>query len=401
MSTSAARLVILCALVGLGASVAAAYVHYRLLSEPGYVSLCDVNATVSCTEVYMSRFSTLRGVPVALIGATWFGVVGLLGVAGLTGPDDVRQNVPAYVFSLSTLALATVLYFGYVSFFLLGAVCLLCVTTYAAVVGTFVVSGAATGVPMTSVPARAARDVRRLVAAPVALVPALLLVAAAGTSMAFFPREAALAVSSGEGTAPATPSAEEASEFDQWYQSRPRIPLDVPAEGAAVVVVKFNDFQCPACGQSWAAYQDVFAKYDAEHPGKVRLVLKDFPLDASCNNAMAQTVHGAACDAAVAVRLAAEHDRADAMEEWLYSNQPSMTPETVRAQALAVGHVEDFDARYAATVEQVKRDIALARQLGVNVTPTFFVNGVKVEGALPVQYFDRVIAYELERASAP
>ena len=40
----------------------------------------------------------------------------------------------------------------------------------------------------------------------------------------------------------------------------------------------------------------------------------------------------------------------------------------------------------------------LGRQLGVKSTPTFFINGVKIEGALPPQYFDQAIAYELQRA---
>ena len=63
------RVALLCAIVGLGASVAAAYVHYRLLFEPSYQSFCDVNTTISCTQVYLSRFSTYRGVPVAVFGS--------------------------------------------------------------------------------------------------------------------------------------------------------------------------------------------------------------------------------------------------------------------------------------------------------------------------------------------
>ena len=65
MSRGQARLALLFAVIGLGASVWAAYVHYHLLYDPHYTSLCDVNATVSCTTVYQSRFSMFRGVPVA------------------------------------------------------------------------------------------------------------------------------------------------------------------------------------------------------------------------------------------------------------------------------------------------------------------------------------------------
>ena len=47
-------LVVLSAL-GLAASLAALYVHYRLITEPGYTSFCDVNETVSCEQVFESR----------------------------------------------------------------------------------------------------------------------------------------------------------------------------------------------------------------------------------------------------------------------------------------------------------------------------------------------------------
>jgi protein-disulfide isomerase len=99
------------------------------------------------------------------------------------------------------------------------------------------------------------------------------------------------------------------------------------------------------------------------------------------------------------VRLAQPHNRMDAMEEWLFNNQPSLTPPVVRQAAHDVGQVNDFDAKYAFTLELVKGDIALGHQLGVKSTPTLFINGVKFEGVLAPQYFDQAIAYELKRAA--
>src|SRR5438094_7758415 len=102
MSTRGARLGLICALVGFAASVAAAYVHYRLLFDPSYQSFCDVNTTISCAQVYLSRFSTYRGVPVAVFGGLWFAVAGLLTVAGMTARQPVHESVPGYLFVLST-----------------------------------------------------------------------------------------------------------------------------------------------------------------------------------------------------------------------------------------------------------------------------------------------------------
>ena len=64
-----------------------------------------------------------------------------------------------------------------------------------------------------------------------------------------------------------------------------RIPLIVPSEGAKVLIVKFNDFQCPACGHSYLSYKPILAKYEAQYPGAVRMVLKDYPLNPTCNSA--------------------------------------------------------------------------------------------------------------------
>ena len=58
----------------------------------------------------------------------------------------------------------------------------------------------------------------------------------------------------------------------------------------------------------------------------------------------------------------------------------------------------DFDAQYKSLINTVKGDIALATILGVKVTPTFFINGVKLEGALPVQYFELALQLELKKA---
>src|ERR671930_1212244 len=202
MSKRAASFALVCALVGLIVSVAAAYVHYRLLYDPTYRSFCDVSTRISCTEVYMSRFSTFRGVPVAIFGAMWFVVAGLFSVAALQARDSVRESVPGYLFVLSTLALAVILYLGYASLVILKAVCILCLTTYAAVIGLFLVSGAATTFPMTTLPRRAVRDLRVLVASPLALTLAVLFFAGAATTLAFFPREASIESAATSGPPP-------------------------------------------------------------------------------------------------------------------------------------------------------------------------------------------------------
>ena len=398
MTQRAARFGLICAIVGLAASMAAAYVHYRLLFDPTYRSFCDVSSSISCTQVYMSRFSTFRGVPVAVFGALWFVVAALLSLSGLTARDSVRESIPGYLFVLSTLALAVILYLGYASIVVLKTYCLLCLITYAAVIGLFIMSGAATSIPMTTLPRRAMRDVRVLAGSPLAITLAVLFFAGAASTLAFFPREGE--AGSQSGASPASNQAQ-TSEFERVMATQPRVPIVIPTDGAKVLIVDFSDFQCPFCKQAFYAYKPILAKYETQQPGAVKFVLKDYPLDSECNvNVTGGGPHPSACEAAVAVRLAQTHGRMDAMEEWLFQNQPSLTPPTVRQAAHDVGQVNDFDSKYAFTLELVKGDIALGHQLGVRSTPTLFINGVKFEGVLGTQYFEQAIAYELKHAAA-
>lgn len=398
MSRRAATFALACALTGLAASAAAAYTHYHLIHDPAYHSFCDVSETISCTQVYQSRFSTVAGVPVAIFGAIAFVAAALLAVGGLTAGPDLRASVPGYLLVLSTLSLVVVMYLGYASFVLVKAVCLLCLTTYAAVIGLFLVSAAATTVPVTSMLRRSRTDLLALAASPLAMALALLFVAGAGGTIAFFPREVVSAAGVPEPIAPAVATQTQRSEFERWYVAQPRVPLVVPTEGAKVLIVKFNDYQCPACAQSFLQYKPILAKCEAEHPGAVKLVLKDYPLNRDCNDNITQTLHPSACDAAVAVRLARLHYRGDAMEDWFYTHQPQMTPSIVRQAARDIGQVTDFDAQYRTTLSLVKGDVALGRTLALRGTPTFFINGVRIESVLAPQYFDEAINYELQRA---
>src|SRR6476661_3440453 len=168
MSSLARKLLTAFALLGLGASAAATWVHYHLIVNPDYTSFCDISATVSCKQAYLSRYGSVGGVPVALGGVIFFAWVLLL-VWAARRKSTVEDSAPAYIFAGSTLALAVVLYLAYASFFILKEVCPLCVTTYLAVIGVFVVSGGASSVPMSSLPSRALRDMRVLVATPLAL----------------------------------------------------------------------------------------------------------------------------------------------------------------------------------------------------------------------------------------
>jgi protein-disulfide isomerase len=392
------------AVAGLAASLASTWVHYRILNDPTYASFCDVNATFSCTEAYTSRFGAVGGVPVALFGVLFFVfVLGLIVLCSRSASS--RENLPGYVFAVSTVGLAAVLYLGYASYFILNVVCLLCVGTYVAVIGLFIASGVSTRYPMTKLPNRASKDLRLLMRTPGALTAALAFVVVAVAAVALFPEQRVTAAASdpaasSQAAAPQTSipaaNAGQIQKLEEYLAAQPRVPVMVPTDGADVVIVKFNDYQCPACGQTFRDYKPVIAKWAAQAPGKVKFISKDYPLERECNQFIGQDLHPGACEAAVAVRLAREKGRADAMEDWLFANQPAMTPQAVKNAVATIAQVKDFDARYTGTLELVKADIAQGAQLKISGTPTFFMNGMRLPG-LRAEFFDAAIAWELRR----
>lgn len=390
------------ATLGLIASVSSTWVHYQLLLNPAYSSFCDVNATVSCTEAYTSRFGSVGGVPVALFGLLFFALV--LGLIALCSRStSALPNLPGYLFTLSTAGLAVVLYLAYASFVVLKAVCVLCLGTYAAIIGLFLISGSATRYPMTSLPNRAARDLSTLFRTPAALSAALAFVAAAAGAIAFFPSESVtaatpVAVEQGPVAVPVA-SAAQVQQIEQYLEQQPRVPIVVPSDGAAVVILKFNDYQCPPCRQTFMEYKPVFAKWAHDAPGKVKFITRDYPLEPQCNQFVQQEIHPSACEAAVAVRLAREKGKAEAMEEWVFANQPTLTPDAVKQAVRTVAGVTDFDARFPTTLQLVKADIAMGAQLKVTGTPTFFMNGIRLP-VLRAEFLDAAIAWELKRAQS-
>jgi uncharacterized membrane protein/protein-disulfide isomerase len=399
------RWLVVAALVGLGFSAASTWVHYQILRDPLYSSACDVSAMFSCTSAYTSRFGSVGGIPVALIGVLYFAaVLGLIALCQRSA--TARQNLAGYVFAVSTLGLAGVMYLAYASWFVLQTICLLCVGTYAAIVALFLLSGASARYPMTTLPRRASRDVRTLLRTPAALGSALAFVVAAVVSITAFPGEpvgAAAPVAAADAGGPVAQAAPSAplppgaiQQLEQFLATQPRVPIVTGGTGAAVVIVKFNDYQCPPCGQTFREYKPVLARLQQKYPGKITFMTKDFPLDPECNTMGGS--HQAACEAAVAVRLAREKGRADALEDWLFANQASMTPDKVREGVSTVAGVTNFNERYGSTLELVRGDIAQGVQLSVRGTPTFFMNGIRLPN-LRGEFFEAAVEWELRRVT--
>ncbi|HJR09505.1 MAG TPA: thioredoxin domain-containing protein [Pyrinomonadaceae bacterium] len=142
---------------------------------------------------------------------------------------------------------------------------------------------------------------------------------------------------------------------------------DQPAKGnaaAPVTIVEFTDFQCPSC----AAAQPSLDKLVAEYGDRVRLVVRDFPLD----------IHENARKAAEAAEAARAQGKYWEYTALLFANQKALTVDKLKEYALRAGlDRQKFDAQLDSGqfADKVQRDYADGVALGVGATPTFFVNG--------------------------
>jgi protein-disulfide isomerase len=159
------------------------------------------------------------------------------------------------------------------------------------------------------------------------------------------------------------------------------------AEDAPVTIIEFADFQCPFCIRH---FQEVYPQLQAQYGDQIRFVYKDFPLS---------TLHPDAYSAAIAAQCAKEQGMFWEYHDLLFGGAQGLGREAYDAYAAQLGlDVAAMDAcmdedRYG---DAVQTDYTQGSGLGVNSTPTFFVNGVAVVGAQPFALFAEIIDYELE-----
>jgi protein-disulfide isomerase len=159
------------------------------------------------------------------------------------------------------------------------------------------------------------------------------------------------------------------------------------AVAAPVTIVEFSDFHCPFCKRVLPTLKQVEEKYG----DKVKLVFRNFPLD---------QLHPGARRAHEAAGCAHEQGKFWAYHDVLFEKSPNSSDGQLKAYAESVGlDVAKFDACLKGGTRKtvVQSDVEDAGRLGINGTPTFFINGQLVSGAVPIETFVRLIDAELER----
>ena len=162
-------------------------------------------------------------------------------------------------------------------------------------------------------------------------------------------------------------------------------PTDAP-----ITIVEYSDFQCPHCKHGAKILHALLNRY----PGKIRVVLKNFPLDPTCNRSMQNPGHSTACEAAKVAYCALLQGVFAPVYEAFFEHQEELKPGMTFTLAKNAGADEQklrqcYDSTEA--MNAISRDVEDGIQLGIQATPTLFINGRKAEGPYPMPIWEKVI----------
>jgi len=153
------------------------------------------------------------------------------------------------------------------------------------------------------------------------------------------------------------------------------------AQDAKIVIVEFSDFQCPYCQEA----APIIKRIRQEDQDFVKIIYRHFPNLAAHQNAL---------NAALASECAAEQNQFWPYQDLLFANQDNLAAENLNLIALNVGldttqFAQCLDSqKYLAKVQNDMQD---GLRLGINGTPTFYINGIKAPGVISYQDLKTVI----------
>jgi len=164
-------------------------------------------------------------------------------------------------------------------------------------------------------------------------------------------------------------------------------PTKGPAT-AKVTIVLWSDFQCPFCSRVEPTMKQILDTYGKD----IRYVWKNQPLP----------FHNQAMPAAIAAMAAGNQGKFWEMHDKMFANQQALNDSSYEQWAKELGlNIAKWKADVAnpATKAKVEADSKYGSQVGADGTPTFYINGREVSGAMPFESFKTIIDEEIKKAN--
>ncbi len=340
--------------------------HHNTVKTLGKSDMfCNLSELFNCDKVAQSNFSELLGIPLGVYGASYFlAIFGLLALASWQGKfrekSQAAYAILVWVGVLVSAILATI------SLGQIHSLCLACI-------GVYLITVAQLGLWLY-VTGKSRPDFRQALPG-LAFTLAVVVLGVTSSHLLFASKD----VAQGALTNPL-------HQEEVLASSQRDIPIATTPymgkgedyrlgpDSAPVRIVKFSDFQCPAC-KHMATFLHSLQK---DFPEQVQIIYYNFPLDPSCNSMMKRPMHPFACKIAILARCAGQIGKFWQYAQEAFDDQEHADAKKAENWATSVG-LSDADIKRCLSdksiVEKIQNDVELGRKLEISGTPTIFVNG--------------------------
>ena len=341
--------------------------HYFGLKFPTGLesgSLCNLNNFFNCDKTTLSPASNIAGVPISLFGI----VMGALTMIGMFYKNENYEKTVYFTLVMNMIGCVILFFYSLIA---LGGLCPVCTLYYIA-------SGFALWIFYKKSPS--------MVPAPAILVifGVIFLVVFFIAKMNINKRIENMSAVSND-------------LINQYYSlpnlGAPETPSEfkiASAENAPIKMQIFSDYECPACRTLSEMMPQILLRYGA----KIDIQYFFYPLDSACNISMTNSMHQYACKGAYYSVCKPAADFAK-VHDGIFENQNRIgdyLAEKIKADKLEACVADPK------TKEKVQALIAASTPFNIRSTPTFLLNGVKIEGVLPADQLFAIMDEILKRS---
>ena len=347
--------------------------HYRVYNDIAYISFCAISKSINCDTVSQSSFSILFGMPVPIWGV--FGYLLLILIfPSLIHKENAEKRLWVTFFITVTFYSIYSLILAFISTFYIHSYCLMCIVSYAInfalvfysykIIKDLKEGGILKSLQKDWVYLKS--NIPRLSFIMKLFLSVVVVVWIAFPKYWLFEsRETTSALPSGI-----------TEDGSHW----------IGAEDPEITIIEYTDYLCFQCRKMHYYLRDLLA----EHPGKIRLVHRHFPLDMEFNFAIKENLHSGAGKMAMLAIFAGLKDKFWEMNDLLFQIDHSKGVIDLNEIAVKI----DFKPEELAwALEQkeirlhLKRDVALAVKAGVVGTPSYIINDELFLGTIPPNIF--------------
>jgi uncharacterized membrane protein/protein-disulfide isomerase len=360
--------------------------HHDLEIATGYQvgpSICSLNEVFDCDALSKSPYSKFLGLPVAMYGSIFYGMLLLLTFFFRRESD--REPLRSSVLFLAFLSLFPSLYLGYISYLVLGKICIFCSFLYLLNIFLFSISymlGRSDG-----------GFIDRLWKGFVTFSGVLFFSRGSGFPLSVFglflmiffgqleyikwvlePRYLAVYDEKVLEELHGLWKGEKEHEILHKVDALPGA-ISVGNKDAEFVLVKFSDYECPMCQRMSHVVSELYEEFGDE----IKIIFLSFPLDNSCNRAIQTPLHPLACRLSKLVICKAfeDHTAAYQLHETVMHTQ--IASRTEYEQFLEDEALDEFSCFSQPEIsESLEAHIELGIMVQIQGTPSFFLNGKRI-----------------------